>query len=292
VGAYCIAGIPIAVESACDDPLLDTMLRAYLRPFALAGHSFPPGSPPPIAFRLLVPSAEERRRGRAVYALLLRDGHLVRQAASLFGLVDALEWELGGTVIARHPAMLALHAAAIARYRRALIVPAASGTGKTSLACALLRAGCAYLSDEAAMIDPCTREVHPFLKPLSIKRLDWLNQHVGPLTEDPSAWVASTSAARRIHADAFATCQTAPVPVGWIVVPRGRTTGAPQIAPLPRVEALRALLANCLNADIHARRAAATLTGLVAGAACYAVTLGSPEETARQLCSLMELPAP
>jgi len=61
-----------------------------------------------------------------------------------------------------------VHAGVVAWGGRAIVIPGATQSGKTSLVAALVRAGAVYLSDEYAVFDARGR-VHPYPKPLSIR---------------------------------------------------------------------------------------------------------------------------
>src|SRR2546425_493201 len=52
---------------------------------------------------------------------------------------------------------------------RAILLPAQSGFGKTTLTLGLVMSGFGYLSDEAAAIDPVTYKVFPYPKALGVK---------------------------------------------------------------------------------------------------------------------------
>lgn len=68
-------------------------------------------------------------------------------------------------VAALAPRLLSLHAAAVADRGRVVLFAGPSGSGKSSLCARALLAGCAYLSDEFALVDGRGR-IHPFPRPL------------------------------------------------------------------------------------------------------------------------------
>jgi hypothetical protein len=68
-----------------------------------------------------------------------------------------------------------IHAGAVARAGRAIVLPGRSWSGKSTLVAALVRAGADYLSDEYAVLDSNGR-VHPFAKPLSVRAPGSLSQ--------------------------------------------------------------------------------------------------------------------
>lgn len=67
------------------------------------------------------------------------------------------------------PERLHLHAAAVSRGGRGVLISAPSGTGKTTLAAALAHRGWAYTTDEAVAIAPEDITCYGFPKPLMIK---------------------------------------------------------------------------------------------------------------------------
>ena len=62
------------------------------------------------------------------------------------------------------------HAGVVARGNDAIIFPASSGRGKTTLVFRLVKNGCAFLSDEAACINPDDKTVAPFPRKLIVRR--------------------------------------------------------------------------------------------------------------------------
>ncbi len=64
---------------------------------------------------------------------------------------------------------LFIHAGSVGWKDRAIIIPGRSGTGKTNLVAALIKAGATYYSDEYAVLDS-HGFVHPFARPLSFRQ--------------------------------------------------------------------------------------------------------------------------
>jgi hypothetical protein len=64
--------------------------------------------------------------------------------------------------------LYAVHAGAVARGGRVVAMPAVSGTGKSTLTAACLRAGMEYVSDEALCLDWETGHVVPYPRPIAL----------------------------------------------------------------------------------------------------------------------------
>lgn len=88
-----------------------------------------------------------------------------------------------------------VHAGAVAWGGRALILPGASGSGKSRLVEALVRRGAVYLSDDLAVIDR-DGAAHPFRRPLAKRSLDGSIERIAPtaLGTAPAAPVPAAAA--------------------------------------------------------------------------------------------------
>lgn len=64
---------------------------------------------------------------------------------------------------------LLLHAAAVERDGRAIIMTGESGAGKSTLAALLQARGWRLLADEFVLVDPVSGNIHPFPRPISLK---------------------------------------------------------------------------------------------------------------------------
>jgi hypothetical protein len=72
-------------------------------------------------------------------------------------------------VTTRAPDFVFIHAGAVAWRGRAILVPAESQGGKSTLVAELVRAGAEYMSDEYGALDAQGR-IHPYPKPLNLRR--------------------------------------------------------------------------------------------------------------------------
>jgi len=77
-------------------------------------------------------------------------------------------WHLNHDAIEAADDVVLLHASAVAGRDGVLVLPAVGDSGKSTLVAALVRAGYRYVTDEAAAIDPATRLVRPYPKPIGL----------------------------------------------------------------------------------------------------------------------------
>jgi hypothetical protein len=112
-------------------------------------------------------------------------------------------------LIGARPDLLWLHAGAVSRDGRAVLIAGPGGSGKSTLATLLVDRGFRYLGDDVVALDPSTGEVHPF--PAS------------PLVRtDPGRPLSASEVLllprRRVAIDA-SRVDRAPTPVGLVVLP-------------------------------------------------------------------------
>jgi hypothetical protein len=161
------------------------------------------------------------------------DEAIDRAAARCLSLVDRAA--LGNTDC------LTVHAAALAGARGCVVVPGASGVGKTTLAAACMQTGLTLLSDEAACFSQPTGALVPHPRPLGLSQDS--RQLLG---------LASPSDTGDEEATAPALLgQSAPHSFRGecvlVAVPLRRKGAEAALEPLTPAEGLAALLASCLN---------------------------------------------
>jgi len=93
------------------------------------------------------------------------------QSSDLSLVLKLLEAEIRRTVAERASRRVFVHAGAVGWRGRAIILPGASLSGKSTLVAELVRLGARYYSDEYAIIDE-NGFVHPFARPISLRKPD------------------------------------------------------------------------------------------------------------------------
>jgi len=206
--------------------------------------------------------------------VLLRDGRVLYGSARGDDLVDYADWHAASTALTAVSTYAVFHSAVLDDGGSGILLPAASGSGKTTLTAALVRAGFGYLSDEAALVDPATRRIHAYPKPLSVK---WplLTARLLALP-DEVAREAPREPGRIWHLDPTllaADCRREETTVRAIIFPRYEPGGRTALRPLSRSEAALRLLRCGVNHGARPPHGVALATALTAGAACYALVV-------------------
>lgn len=151
----------VDVQLSCDVPqILDDYLELYEHHACNALQEF--------RLHLAISSRRSKPWARREYYVQMPGREHVIGTEIRAGLPD-VEALINQEVIRHYRQFLQLHACVMEYNGQGVLLPADSGTGKSSLAAGLIQRGWRYLSDELALIDSRTRVVHPFPKALCIK---------------------------------------------------------------------------------------------------------------------------
>ncbi|MGH9291702.1 MAG: hypothetical protein ACRD0B_00300 [Acidimicrobiales bacterium] len=220
------------------DPTYTSLVEGLLAPFSLCEEVATSGAP---HYRLTYQPKEVEP-----YRLFLDGAELLGQTI-LSGPIDRLLWEVHQAAIKCLDGLLALHAGAVSLGGRGLLLPAGPGSGKTTLVAGLVRAGCQYLSDDMALIEPSTARLLPFPRPLlmsesSIGLLPGLAGRLSPELDERA------SGKRQVHPaslrpDPIGT----PVPVAGVIFPRYEPGSETALEPISRAAAVVEMIANSFN---------------------------------------------
>lgn len=193
-----------------------------------------------------------------------------------------LEWGLNWCVAAHCQQFLIVQAAVLARGSRALILPAPTGSGKSTLSAALaLEGGWRLLSDELALIDPATGFVVPLPRPVRLKnesieviRNFALSAQFGDVTNEAAKGRVSHL---RPPADAVLRCEERALPA-WLVLPRYQAGASTELRPLVRAQAFMALVENAFNYNVHGRAGFDAFAKMIDRCECHELAYGHVAE--------------
>jgi hypothetical protein len=213
----------------------------------------------------------------APHALYVGEDRLV-QSVRPAAVLNHLTWHVNRRVIAQRGDEVLLHAAAVSLDGLGVLLPAAMEAGKTTLSAGLIRSGFDYLTDEAAAIDPATRAVRSYAKPLSLDPGSW------PVLPDLRPDVDTVTAAYledqwQVPADAIRPESFgSPANVAVIVLPRYAVGSPTTLRRVRRSAALVATLEQTFHFHEHGANDLATLARVVGQARCYRLVSGDLAE--------------
>lgn len=204
-------------------------------------------------------------------------------ATSTGAELDLLEQLVMAIVSGLHRrGLYGIHAAALGHRGRSLILVGDSGSGKTTLALALAARGLELQSDELAVLDPRTGEIHPYPRRV----------HVRPGTPELVNGLESIARLPRrelgggiawsLERDAVGRAGTVPRPLGWILLLEQRSSARrrTQLREVGGGLAAMRVLRGTWAASVDFEGSLAIIGRCVAGLPAVSVIAGRPMETA------------
>lgn len=233
---------------------------------------------PSIVIDLKAEPLEHHRMRSDVY----RDRLPIARARGLSCLGPIVKATLWQSAIDAHDFLMYIHAGVVGTGDSCVLLPAAPGSGKSSLTAALVHRGFRYFSDEVALIEPATFHVPPMPLAMAIKSTGWdLMARYHPGIESLPIHVRNDAKVLRyVPPPAYAAGQTA-APVSHIIFPRYEKDAPTRLTPVPRAESLGRLMGECLG--LRRRLDHDNVRQLVrwmAGIDCYALDFSCLEAAA------------
>jgi len=199
------------------------------------------------------------------------------RVAMLAEAIHRAVWELHRAVHAQVADFLLLHAGAVVRDGHALLLPAETASGKSSLTLGLLEDGASYLSDDLAALDPITNRAYPFPKrikliPDALEFFPGLEERLGDRD------LPFTQFERFVRPEDVDARVAEPAPVKWIVFPTSEFEGTPVLEPIAKAESVKEMAANCLNLYRFGDAGVVLLSRIAKGADAFRLSGGSLRE--------------
>jgi hypothetical protein len=192
----------------------------------------------------------------------------ILRVSELEAITPALKAYLVQQVLARDDYRLAAHAAAVARGDRVLLLPGDAGTGKSTLAAALIARGFAFLGDDTVLLEDDLRvRGLPFALAVKAGAWDLLKPYHPSLFALPVDRRPDGRVVRYLRPGAIAD---AALPARWMIFPNWDQAVGQGLQRLSRIEALKRFLPGCYAS---ARRLGAAdmaqLITWIEGIECY-----------------------
>jgi HprK-related kinase A len=202
-----------------------------------------------------------------------------------------LEWGLNWCISSSSHQYLTIHAAAVERGGRALILPAPPGSGKSTLCAGLAFGGWRLLSDELALIEPGRGLVHALARPVSLKNasIDIIRRHAPQAKLGIVVHETSKGSVAHVQPPPDSVLRMAlPATPGWVVLPRYQPDASARLEPMARAEAFMHLVDNAFNYHLHAGQGFELLAALVDRCECYRFTYSRLDEAVAVFAALAD----
>jgi hypothetical protein len=220
--------------------------------------------------------------GKAVRSNIYCDKAPVEFATGLHRLAPAIKSLFWGLAVNGYDFLFYIHAGAVGRGNdKCVLLPAAAGSGKSSLTAALVHRGYRYLSDEVALIEPTTFRVPPVPLALCVKStgLDVMRRYFPDILAIRGHQRMDGKFVRYVP-PAPATIQTASALVSHVVFPRYVADAATEMRPIARSVALRRMMSECWACGHLDHANVAELVRWIGQIDCYELTFSSLERAA------------
>ncbi len=219
------------------------------------------------------------------------DGRRPHEDLPLVQALAVLEWGINLVTSLRFHRWLMLHAAVLERGGRAMLLPAAPGGGKTTLAVALAHRGWRLLSDEFGLLRPGATDLIPVPRPMPLKNesIEVIRRFapgavLGPQIEGT---VKGTIAHVRPPADSVDRMSEA-ARAAWIVFPRWSAEASPALEPIARANGFMRLSTHAFNYELLGDAAFETLRSLVDRCRCFTLRYSQLEDAVAVIDALAD----
>jgi hypothetical protein len=297
---FALAEQLVEVRANCDDLLAAVLAiwRPFARPRCVAGPCDrrytlidlgAPSARSPLTHSLRAACAREDLLAPRRQFVLLSDEQVLFESSLSDVVIAHLDWLAPTDALTTAVRYGVFHSAVLSYAGQGLMLPAAAGSGKTTLTAALLHAGFHYLSDEAALVDPLTRRVYAYPKLLSVKQPATLAR----LLDLPPGIAAGapTVPGKVWHLDPLALAPgrlREATTVSAIIFPRYRADSATLLSPLGGAKAALELLRCGVSALARPPGGLELAAALVGDARCFHLAIGDLAEAVRLVRRVFE----
>ena len=262
----------------CDSEIAAERIRLVLGPFEVPSEQVPSRVPPTPNLPPVYSLREVADDWKVLYGKELLFGPERFDEA-----LSHLLWHISADMPRFTGSYLLIHAGAVASPSGdAIIIPGDSGSGKTTLVAGLIRKGFAYLTDEAAAIDPVGRQLYPYPRALTLKRgsfplfAELEDAEIDKVVRLEEQWLIPP-------ATLGANVALGPCPVRWVVSVRYHSGEPTRLEPITPGNAVMELGRRVMNVPHYGARALPLLAEVARGARSYRLVTGDLDDAVTEL---------
>jgi hypothetical protein len=256
-------------------------LNSSVGPYAALDHGFVVEAPADVAAnveRLLTTLRIPAHASPTTYRLepiarsdeytVWRESEPIGTVADATTAVELLLWAIDEAAVQASDRLLLVHAGAAEKGGRVVVVPGASGAGKSTVVSALVDRGWRYVTDEVVALDLKSKLVAPYPRAAKVEL------PAAVLLGLVEAGAGNPPDAYRVPFPAGSGA-----PVAMVVVPSVEPAAPVMLAPMRPADAVSTMAASTWNLSRH-RQSGLDLLASLARRPCYRVRLGDPREVA------------
>jgi len=229
---------------------------------------------PTLTIDVTAEMLETGHLGSGIYC----NGNPERRATKLSALGPLIKAALWTSAVNAFDFILDIHAGVIGEGGRCVLLPAAAGSGKSSLTAALAHAGLGYYSDEVALVERSTFRVVPVPLAVCVKSTGWelMSRYFSEL---PTLPIHRRNDGKRVRYVPPRAVQKEPAQVSHIFFPLYCKDSPTRLVAVSRSDALARLMDQCLALRLRLDRDnVKKLVDWIAGIDCYALTFSSLDD--------------
>ncbi len=238
--------------------------------------SVPTASSPDGDARTITIQAKSDESAPEAYSQLRVDGEFINDMTSEGVLVNYIETVVTDKLARHFTDYVLIHSGAVASGSRGILLPGASGNGKSTTTTCLALSGFTYYSDEMAVLSSDAKRLFPFPKLPGLKTGG--RKIVQETFKDAARAVYSPEIDNVTYFEPHSLPGPAEgsegVQIDFVLLPRRPEPGETLLEPVRKSEALRVLIEESLDLELRHAAGFDALTTIVNNADCYVVKFG------------------
>jgi HprK-related kinase A len=206
-----------------------------------------------------------------------------------------LEWGLNWAIANRANGYLLLHAGALERDGRGVLLPALPGSGKSTLTAALSTRGYRLLSDEFGAVRLREGELVPAVRPIALKNqsIEIMRRFAPSSTLGPEFPKTRKGRVAYLAPDAASVeGRQACVQPALVVFPHYEPEASTTLAPMPKSRAFAKLAANSFNYEILGPEGFEAMGRLIEQCTCFRLNYSQLDQAIEAISQQLGLAAP